>query len=168
MKRNIFKKAHQLTKEIIKKGDDYRATFRLCLSFVYSQIKKGVEKMIEYTTDKGNRVSVKVGEGRTVTDLIVNGIKVIENNIHSNNCFLGDGYVFVADKQAYKKLGVNRMAQIIMNDELKAIYDKEMEIEMAKFNKELERKLKIARIESEVKKDQYSFKRHLSDVNYLK
>ena len=47
MKSNIFKKAHELTKKIIKAGDDYRATFRLCLSFVYSQIKKGVNEMLE-------------------------------------------------------------------------------------------------------------------------
>ena len=47
MKSNIFKKAHKLTKEIIRKGDNYRATFKLCLSFVYSQIKKGVVKMVE-------------------------------------------------------------------------------------------------------------------------
>lgn len=167
MKRNIFKKAHELTKKIIKKGDDYRATFRLCLSFVYSQIKKGVEKMIEYTTSKGSKVSVKVGEGRTVTDLTVNGIKVIENNRHSSNCFLGDGYIFVADEQAYRKLGINRAAQIIMNEELKAIYNDAMKIEMAKFNRELEEELKIARTVDKINKNQYSLERHLRDINYL-
>ena len=56
MKSNIFKKAHELTKNIIKKGDNYRATFKLCLSFVYSQIKKGVVKMIEL---KGTEKQVK-------------------------------------------------------------------------------------------------------------
>lgn len=45
MKSNVFKKAHELTKKIIKLGDSYRATFRLCLLFVYSQAKKGVIKM---------------------------------------------------------------------------------------------------------------------------
>lgn len=47
MKSNIFKKAHELTKKIIKAGDNYKATFRLCLSFVYSQIKRGVNTMVE-------------------------------------------------------------------------------------------------------------------------
>ena len=56
MKSNIFKKAHELTKKIIKIGDNYRATFRLCLSFVYSQIKKGVKKMVEL---KGTEKQVK-------------------------------------------------------------------------------------------------------------
>lgn len=59
MKSNIFKKAHELTKNIIKKGDNYRATFRLCLSFVYSQIKKGVDKMVEL---KGTEKQVKWGK----------------------------------------------------------------------------------------------------------
>ena len=56
MKSNIFKKAHKLTKEIIRKGDSYKATFRLCLTFVYSQIKKGVNKMVEL---KGTEKQIK-------------------------------------------------------------------------------------------------------------
>lgn len=46
MKTNVFKKAHKITKKIIKKGDSYRETFRLALIFVYSEIRKGVNKMI--------------------------------------------------------------------------------------------------------------------------
>ena len=56
MRKDIFKKAHKLTKEIIRKGDNYRATFRLCLSFVYSQFKKGVVKMVEL---KGTEKQIK-------------------------------------------------------------------------------------------------------------
>ena len=56
MKREIFKKAHEVTKKIIKKGDNYRATFKLALSFVYSQIKKGVKTMLEL---KGTEKQVK-------------------------------------------------------------------------------------------------------------
>lgn len=59
MRKDIFKKAHKLTKEIIRKGDNYRATFRLCLSFVYSQFKKGVVKMVEL---KGTEKQVKWAE----------------------------------------------------------------------------------------------------------
>ena len=59
MKSNIFKKAHKLTKDIIKKGDNYRATFKLCLSFVYSQLKKGVNKMVEL---KGTEKQIKWAE----------------------------------------------------------------------------------------------------------
>ena len=44
---NIMKEAHNLTKKIIKKGDSYKATFRICLSFVHSQVKKGLIKMVE-------------------------------------------------------------------------------------------------------------------------
>lgn len=59
MKSNIFKKAHELTKKIIKAGDNYKATFRLCLTFVYSQIKKGVNKMVEL---KGTEKQIKWAE----------------------------------------------------------------------------------------------------------
>lgn len=54
--KNVFKKAHEITKNIIKKGDSYRETFRLALIFVYSQIKKGVNKMVEL---KGTEKQVK-------------------------------------------------------------------------------------------------------------
>lgn len=54
--KNIMKEAHNLTKKIIKKGDSYRATFRLCLSFIYTQIKKGVKKMVEL---KGSEKQIK-------------------------------------------------------------------------------------------------------------
>lgn len=32
---NIFKKAHENTRKILKEGDDYRATFTLCLKELY-------------------------------------------------------------------------------------------------------------------------------------
>ncbi|MEG1411768.1 MAG: hypothetical protein RSD36_18190 [Terrisporobacter sp.] len=54
--KNIMKKAHEITKKIIRKGDSYRETFRLALIFVHSQIKKGVNKMIEL---KGTEKQVK-------------------------------------------------------------------------------------------------------------
>ena len=54
--KNIMKEAHNLTKKIIKKGDSYRATFRLCLSFIHTQVKKGVKKMVEL---KGSEKQIK-------------------------------------------------------------------------------------------------------------
>ena len=45
--KNIMKEAHELTKKIIRKGDSYRATFRMCLSFVHSKLKEGANKMVE-------------------------------------------------------------------------------------------------------------------------
>lgn len=56
MKTNVFKKAHKITKQIIKKGDSYKATFALVLKFVYSQIKKGMNKLVEL---KGTEKQVK-------------------------------------------------------------------------------------------------------------
>jgi hypothetical protein len=54
--KNVFKKAHELTKKIIKLGDSYRATFKLALIFVYSQIRKGVKVMVEL---KGTEKQIK-------------------------------------------------------------------------------------------------------------
>lgn len=45
--KDVFKKAHKITKNIIRKGDSYRETFRLALIFVYSETKKGANKMVE-------------------------------------------------------------------------------------------------------------------------
>lgn len=56
MKTNVFKKAHEITKQIIKKGDSYKATFALALKFVYSQIKKEMNKLVEL---KGTEKQVK-------------------------------------------------------------------------------------------------------------
>ena len=64
MKSNIFKKAHELTKKIIMKGDNYRATFKLCLSFVYSQIKKSTKSIEEILKSKGYKVWDKYGYRR--------------------------------------------------------------------------------------------------------
>lgn len=47
--KNIMKEAHNLTKKIIRKGDSYKATFRMCLSFVHSQVKKGAKAMLKGT-----------------------------------------------------------------------------------------------------------------------
>lgn len=54
--KNVMKKAHEITKNIIKKGDSYRATFRLALIFVHSQIKRGVKVMVEL---KGTEKQIK-------------------------------------------------------------------------------------------------------------
>ena len=54
--KNIMKEAHNLTKKIIRKGDNYRATFRICLSFIHSQVRKGINKMVEL---KGTEKQVK-------------------------------------------------------------------------------------------------------------
>lgn len=45
--RNVMKKAHEITKKIIRKGDSYKATFRLALSLAHSLIRKGANKMVE-------------------------------------------------------------------------------------------------------------------------
>ena len=92
MKSNIFKKAHELTKNIIKKGDNYRATFRLCLSFVYSQVKKGVNKVIEL---KGTEKQVKWAEDiKAQFNDIVKKYNLImtKEKIYSYNCITDAKY----------------------------------------------------------------------------
>ena len=51
-KSEIFKAAHKLTKETIKKGFSYSATFGLCLSFVYSN--KSQDNFEVYTNGGAN------------------------------------------------------------------------------------------------------------------
>ena len=112
MKSNIFKKAHELTKKIIKAGDNYKATFRLCLTFVYSQLKKGVNKMVELkgtekqikfaksllekmTKNNEKKLNKKVSENAKVT--IKSNIEIATNYIESIN----DAPVIIANLTFY-------------------------------------------------------------------
>lgn len=52
--KELFKKAHKITREIIKTGDDYRATFGFVLSYLFN--KKGENKMVEL---KGTEKQIK-------------------------------------------------------------------------------------------------------------
>lgn len=50
----LFKKAHEMTKEILKSGDNYQATFGLVLSFLYAKGEvemKGSKKQIAWAKD---------------------------------------------------------------------------------------------------------------------
>lgn len=160
--KNVMKKAHEITKNIIRKGDSYRATFKLALSLAHSLVKKGVNKTIEYTTSRGSKVSVEMGEGRTVKNLILNGMELIKNNTWKTNCFLTEDYIYVNDTRAYKKLGLNRPAQIILNEELKEIYNKSMEKEKVEFNKSLEKSERLARMKVEAESG-YTLKKYMKD-----
>ena len=77
--KNIMKEAHNLTKKIIRKGDSYKATFRMCLSFVHSQVKKGVKKMVEL---KGTEKQVKYANDikANLVATMTNAINAIEEN----------------------------------------------------------------------------------------
>ncbi|MEW8963272.1 MAG: hypothetical protein AB2389_15610 [Paraclostridium dentum] len=57
---------------MMKKGDNYRATFKLVLSFVSSQIKKGVKAMVEL---KGTEKQVKWAND--IREEILKGFDVI-------------------------------------------------------------------------------------------
>lgn len=47
-KSELFKKAHQLTKSVIKAGDDYRITFGLAIKAILSETTKSIpEQLIE-------------------------------------------------------------------------------------------------------------------------
>lgn len=76
--KNVFKKAHEITKKIIRKGDSYRETFRLALIFVHSEIKKGASKMVEL---KGTETQVKWAND--IREELNNTIDVIKDAIIS-------------------------------------------------------------------------------------
>ena len=50
-KSELFTKAHALTRQTIQSGDDYRATFSLCLSAVYRAMTYQAPKKIQYIHD---------------------------------------------------------------------------------------------------------------------
>lgn len=54
--KNVFKKAHEITKNIIRKGDSYRETFRLALIFVYSQLRNTTNTVEEKLVEKGYKI----------------------------------------------------------------------------------------------------------------
>lgn len=162
MKSNIFKKAHELTKKIIKTGDSYRATFKLCLSFVYSQLKKGVNKMISYVTSKGSKVSVELIEGtRTIKNLTVNGIEVIKNNSKSIVCFLTEGCIFINCPDAKIKLGIKTNGNLLVesNEELNNIYKEITDREIEKSRRWVNSATKFH------EENSYTLEKHLTDIN---
>ena len=158
--RNVMKKAHEITRKIIRKGDSYKATFRLALSLAHSLIRKAENKMIEYRTSRGTDVKVEMGEGRTVKTLIMNGKEILVDNRHSSNCFLMDGYIYIADRKANKKLGATKDARVEINSELQAIFKKEEEKELKRLNRRIE-------AIKEVYANHLSFEQHFSDINYI-
>lgn len=46
----LFKKAHQLTKQVIKKGDNYNVTFGLCLKEIKAKNKQVKKDNIVFTS----------------------------------------------------------------------------------------------------------------------
>ena len=62
--KNAFKNAHEITKKIIRKGDSYKATFRLALSFAHSLVKKDAKTVEDTLIEKGYCVWENYGKRR--------------------------------------------------------------------------------------------------------
>ena len=90
----------------------------------------------------------------------MNGKEILVNNIHSSNCFLIDGYIYIADRKANKKLGATKDARVEINSELQAIFKKEEEKELKRLNRRIE-------AIKEVYANHLSFEQHFSDINYI-
>lgn len=77
--KDLMKKAHEITKRIIKIGDNYRATLSLVLKYVHSLRKnkmnrivlKGTEKQVKYANDLLDKVIASVNEMNKNLDLII-------------------------------------------------------------------------------------------------
>lgn len=159
MKSNIFKKAHELTKTIIKKGDNYRATFRLCLSFVYSQIKNGGNKM-EYKTTNGASVKVEL-EGSKISNLVVNGIEVVTKITEQVFISTFDNTIVLNSNLYFKKLGAKSIVRIEASKELIEAF----KIASKEERDEEERKLNEKFNWDTVTNLDYNFEKHMNDVN---
>ena len=159
MKTNVFKKAHEITKKIIRKRDSYRETFRLALIFVYSELKKGANKMIEYVTSKGTQVKIKLNSSK-VCYLEVNGIEVVNNDNTKYGVFVTsfDNTIILNDSRYYKKVGADRVVRIEAHAKLMEKYEEAKQLEIKKNNEELD-KIKTSHIID------YDFNKHMNDVN---
>ena len=159
MKTNVFKKAHEITKKIIRKGDSYRETFRLALIFVYSELKKGANKMIEYVTSKGTQVKIKLNSSK-VCYLEVNGIEVVNNDNTKYGVFVTsfDNTIILNDSRYYKKVGADRVVRIEAHAKLMEKYEEAKQLEIKKNNEELD-KIKTSHIID------CDFNKHMNDVN---
>ena len=121
--KNIMKEAHNLTKKIIRKGDSYKATFRICLSFVHSQVKKGVNKMVEL---KGSEKQVKwaLEIRKQVLEVIENArTRKVEEVSKRADKVKKDGTVITA-KDRVEKMNkrFNELTKSIENNESSAFF----------------------------------------------
>lgn len=85
-RKSIFKKAHKIAKMIIRKGDNYKATFTLALKFVYSKIKRE-EKEIDMLFKKAINLADKKMSllSKSQMDYVINTLKYVnENSNHWN------------------------------------------------------------------------------------
>lgn len=92
---NIFKAAHKLTKATIKAGDNYQATFAICLKVVYQMVANAISEL-EYrklavmpkTTKNGAEVlMIKVG---SAADGFLTEGKAFVKTYGKNNNKLGE------------------------------------------------------------------------------
>ena len=121
--KNIMKEAHNLTKKIIRKGDNYRATFRICLSFVHSQVRKGINKMVEL---KGSEKQVKwaLEIRKQVLEVIESArIRKVEEVSKRADKVKKDGTVITA-KDRVEKMNkrFNELTKSIENNESSAFF----------------------------------------------
>jgi hypothetical protein len=121
--KNIMKEAHNLTKKIIRKGDSYKATFRICLSYVHSQVKKGVNKMVEL---KGSEKQVKwaLEIRKQVLEVIENArTRKVEEVSKRADKVKKDGTVITA-KDRVEKMNkrFNELTKSIENNESSAFF----------------------------------------------
>lgn len=139
---NVFKKAHEITKNIIRKGDSYRETFRLALIFVYSQIKKGVDKMLD------KKEIIELGMDRVYSGKNIDTNKTFKTEFGTIKYINGDtpvktGWFMIFDKPNGDIVGEGMMT---FTQKLKGgnpAYPKNLYSE--NYNKKLEEKRKKSR-----------------------
>ena len=102
--------------------------------------------MIKYTTKNGAKVEIQL-EGKLVTDLTVNGIKVVENNTDSNVVFIStfNNTIVLNSSRAYKKLGSESVVRIATNDEVISVFKSAVEKSIKKSNEEAEKIINLAK-----------------------
>lgn len=162
-KKEIMRKAHQMTQEIKTEYPevDYKFQLGLCLAYLYQE---GEKEMIRYTTERGTKVEIKL-EGRLITDLIVNDTVVVENNTSKYVVFVSlfDNTIVLNDSLAYSKLGGNSIIRIAANEEV-------MQIARAaarKAREDMERRTRkfVQNTKIDMETYDYTFEKHMNDKN---
>lgn len=105
---NIFKKAHALTKATLKAGDNYAATFAICLKTVYQMAAKALTTLefrkmqaVSKTTKKGaTALMIKVS---SIADEFLTSDKVFATLLGNNK--IGTGYIVTGRGEVFTQGG---------------------------------------------------------------
>lgn len=102
-KSNLFKAAHKLTKQVIQKGDSYRATFGACIKAIKEGFVMNLKSIAEQLIEAGAKVWENHGFKRIyMTCAQFNQVTGRDYNLNDNNNKIFFDYAANAIMRSYK------------------------------------------------------------------